>query len=92
MQVASETLDIKAIFEQHKDINMEEFKQLFIRSDQFSHLLLSDAQRIVTALQKDFPDIIKVSSIGDSYQERPINVIELDAESFFKKPAGVALA
>ena len=59
----SEVFSIKEIMQQNqgdKKMSMDMFKQLFIRSDQMPHLMLSDVNRIVNSLQKDFPEIIKV--------------------------------
>lgn len=84
----SEIFSIKEIMQQNqgnKKMSMDMFKQLFIRSDQMPHLMLSDVNRIVNSLQKDFPEIIKVSSIGQTFEERPINVIELDAKAYLTK-------
>ena len=61
---------------------MDMFKQLFIKSDQMPHLFLSDVNRIITSMQKDFPEIIKVYSMGQTFEERPIQVVELDAKAF----------
>jgi hypothetical protein len=63
------------------NITLEEFNRIFIRRD-LNHLLLSDVGSITNSIQKDFPEIIKVYSIGQTYQERPINVIELDAKKW----------
>jgi hypothetical protein len=40
--------------------------------------------KIVEGLKRDFPEIISVYSMGNTFEERPINVIELDAKSFLK--------
>ena len=44
--------------------------------------MLTDVNKIVKSLQQDFPDILKVYSMGDSFENRPINVVELDAKNF----------
>lgn len=59
------------------------FSELLTRKD-LSHLLLSDIENMLVALAKEFPDIIKVYSIGDTWQQRPIQVIELDARKLME--------
>ena len=44
----------------NSQFNQEEFDKLFIRSDGFNHLLLSDVERLTGQIQKDFPDVIQV--------------------------------
>ena len=69
---------------QHKgDFDQDLFAELLTRKD-LSHLLYSDVNNMIDNIQKDFPDIIKTYSIGQSWQERDIRVIELDARHFLQ--------
>jgi hypothetical protein len=45
-------------------------------------LLLSDIERLIKKLKEEFPDIIKVGSIGNSYEKRPIHYILVDARVY----------
>ena len=77
-------LSIKSIISNEKpELNQEEFNKLFIREDGLNHILLSDANRIMAGLQADYPELIKVDSIGTSWQGRPINLVTLDATKYF---------
>lgn len=40
---------------------------------------------MIDNLQKEFPDIIKVRSIGKTWQERDLLVVELDARDMMEK-------
>lgn len=62
---------------------MDEFSRFLVRKD-INHLLLSDVSAITKSIEKDFPDVVKVYSIGETYQKRPINVIELDAKKWLE--------
>ena len=42
-------------------------------------MLYSDSIRLMKSLENDFPDVIKISSIGKSFEGRNINLITLDA-------------
>jgi len=42
-------------------------------------LFHSDIELMMDSLQHDFPEIVKVSSIGKSFEGRPIKVMEVDA-------------
>ena len=42
-------------------------------------MLYSDSIRLMKSLENDFPDVIKLSSIGKSFEGRNINLITLDA-------------
>jgi hypothetical protein len=65
------------------NITVDEFSRFLIRKD-LSHLLLSDVDAITKSIEQDFPDVVKVYSIGETYQKRPINVIELDAKKWLE--------
>jgi hypothetical protein len=48
------------------DLTADEFNRFLIRRD-LNHLLLSDVQAITKSLETDFPEVIKVYSIGQTY-------------------------
>ena len=52
---------------------------------EISHLFLSDIYTMVDQLQREFPEIINVKSIGKSWQSRDIMMIELDARDVMEK-------
>ena len=45
-------------------------------------LLLSDTNKLLASIAHDFPEVVKIESIGQSYQNRPIQMAVLDARSF----------
>lgn len=47
-------------------------------------MLLSDINDMTENLAKEFSDIISVRSIGNTWEGRPINIIELDARELMK--------
>ncbi len=42
-------------------------------------LFLSDIQLLAKSIQNDFPDIVKLSSIGNSFEGREIQLLTVDA-------------
>lgn len=48
------------------------------RSDGLNHLLLSDSDNLMKSIAHDFPDAVKVYSIGKSHDGRDMNVLEID--------------
>ena len=56
------------------------FSELLTRKD-LSHLLLSDIESMMDKMAAEFPDMIKVSTIGKTWEGRDIRVLELDARN-----------
>ena len=48
------------------------------RADGLNHLLLSDSDNLLKSLEHDFPEAVKVYSIGKSTEGRDMNVLEID--------------
>ena len=48
------------------------------RSDGLNHLLLSDSDNLMKSIAHDFPDAVKVYSIGQTHDGREMNVLEID--------------
>ena len=70
---------IKKTMGQYKgDFGQELFAELLTRED-LSHLLYSDIEACMQLLVKDFPDIMSMTSIGKTWQDREIKVLKLDA-------------
>jgi hypothetical protein len=69
--------------ESNSQIDQAEFDKLFIRSDGFNHLLLSDVQKLTKMIGEEFKEVVTVRSIGKSANGKDINVIELDATAMF---------
>jgi hypothetical protein len=49
----------------YSEMKQEEFDKIFIRPE-INHMFLSDVDRVLDSLAKDFSDVVKVSSIGQS--------------------------
>ena len=59
------------------------FDELLTRRD-ISHLFLSDIHSLMEILEREFPDIIKTFSIGKTWQEREMMMIQLDARDLME--------
>ena len=57
---------------------------MLTRND-IAHVFQSDIYIMIDKLAKEFPDIIKTRSIGKTWQDRDIMVIELDARDMMEK-------
>jgi hypothetical protein len=84
-----EPFSIKKLLSTSGEFDQSEFNKVLIRKDGLNHILLSDVNVLTNALATEFPDIIKVESIGETWQGRPINVVSLDATNYFKEEAAV---
>lgn len=80
-----EPFSIKSLLSSSGEFDQGEFNKILIRKDGLNHILLSDVEKIIKLLGTEFPDIIKVDSIGESWQGRPIHVVSLDATNYFGK-------
>lgn len=46
-------------------------------------MLLTDVNNLMTQIQAEFPDIVKIKSIGKSWEGRDINMLEIDARDHY---------
>ncbi len=53
--------------------------------DNLNHLLLSDVNKLLNSLVEEFPQVFKLYSIGDSYEGRPMMLLEIDARDYLFK-------
>lgn len=83
-------IPIKELLSQHEYFDNELFTQILSRpaypgDDKWAHegrlstIFLTEENTLMRSLAHDFPDIITIGSIGESYQKRPISLITLDA-------------
>ena len=42
------------------------------------HIFLSDVNDLIYSMQEDYPDVVSVSTIGSSWEGRPINLVTID--------------
>jgi hypothetical protein len=86
-------MPIKQILSEHKTFDDELFTMLLSRpgypgdtkwahDGRLSTIFLSDENILMDSLAHDFPEIITLGQIGESYKKRPIRLITLDARKF----------
>ena len=76
---------IKQVMQEYKgDFDVNVFNEMLTRSD-IAHVFQSDIYIMIDKLAKEFPDIIKTRSIGKTWQDRDIMLIELDARDMMEK-------
>ena len=56
---------------------------MLTRSD-IPHVFLSDIDNIQNMIAKEFPDIAKIKSIGTTWKDRKMKVLELDSRKLMK--------
>ena len=61
-----------------KKLSFQEFKSLLTKKDGYPHILSEDVNRIMAQLQSEFPDLLKISSIGSTAMGKEIKLITLD--------------
>lgn len=50
-------------------------------------MLLTDVNNLMNQMEKEFPEVISISSIGSTWEHRDISVITLDATKFVNSEA-----
>jgi hypothetical protein len=55
------------------------FNKLLTRPD-IPHVFLSDVNKLIAGIQKDFPNIVKVDEIGYTWEQRPISMLTIDVD------------
>ena len=53
------------------------FKKLLLREG-LNHLLLPEIDDLTMSLARDFPDLITIKSIGKTWEQRDIKMIEIN--------------
>lgn len=72
------------LLEYKGDFDVNVFDEVLTRSD-IAHVFQSDIYIMIEKLTKEFPDIVKSRSIGKTWQDRDIMLIELDARDMMEK-------
>lgn len=62
---------IREVLQSDEHFTQDMFKELLSRPD-IPHLFLSEANQLISNLQKEFKDVVKVHSIGNTWENRPI--------------------
>lgn len=82
-------VELKEIFESSPNFDDTMVKQLLVRND-INHLMLTDVNKLIMRIAREYPDIVSLSSIGTTWQGRPIYMLTVDAKGENKvvnKPA-----
>jgi hypothetical protein len=78
--VLDDSINVKQVLLSSKEFNQELFSKLLTRSD-IPHIFLSDVTRLINGIKKDFPDIVKIDNIGNTWENRPINMLTIDVDA-----------
>ena len=94
MYAFNDSINIRAALEKYKgDFNGDLFETLLTGKD-LPHLLFSELQTLTKRLAEEFPEVITVGSIGQSWEHRDLLYVKLDARQAVqaKGAAGAGLA
>ena len=83
-------IPVKQILQSQPEFGQDLFDRLLTRPTKDGHdtlaaLFHSDIERLLLSIQKDFPEAVSLSSIGKSYQGRPISLLTIDARGSLVK-------
>lgn len=76
-----QAVPVRSILEQDTYISEEIIKQLLVRHD-LNHLLKREIDDLVDSIARDFPEVVKLSTIGYTVEQRPITLITIDARDY----------
>jgi hypothetical protein len=71
---------------EHETLDDEFFNKMLISPRPgVNHLLYDEVMKLILELKSSFPNIIKLESIGKSYEDRDIWMLKLDAHRFLER-------
>ena len=76
ISVAS-ALPVRQILSESPTFTEDMFKKLLLR-DGLNHLLLPEIDDLTYSLARDFPDLVTIKSIGKTWEQRDIKMIEIN--------------
>jgi hypothetical protein len=71
-------VDIRKAMEASTEFNQDLFDKLLTRLDS-EHIFLTETRNLIKSLAMDFPEVVSVSTVGYTWQNRPIEMITIDA-------------
>lgn len=81
------TKSVTDVLKESPEWTLNMTKELLLRHD-LNHLLYTDTTKLMAHLGTEFKDIIKIKQFGESYQKRPMLMIELNARDYLLKKLG----
>ena len=79
-QEVEEVKSVRSILESSPEFTQDMFMQLLTKPN-FPHIFLSDVKSLIKGMQQDFPDMITLDSIGTTWEDRPIDIMTIDAKN-----------
>lgn len=70
---------IREVLQSDEHFSQDMFKELLTRPD-IPHIFLSEANKLISGLQSEFKEVVKVHSIGSTWENRPMQMITLDMD------------
>ena len=83
-------IPIKELLQNTKEFDEAIFSKLFTTESfdgksRIPAILHSDVMRLLSSLQRDFPELISLSSIGQTFEKREIDLMTVDARDYLNK-------
>lgn len=79
LRAYSETMSVKAVLEKNQGEFTGDVFESLLTGQELPHLLFSELQSLTKRLGEEFPEVIQVGSIGQSWEHRDLLYIKLDA-------------
>jgi len=77
-------VDVKGALESSSSFGQDIFRKLLARYDT-DHIFLTETTNLIKSLAADYPEMVTVESIGQSWEQREINMVKIDGLDFMSK-------
>ncbi len=74
---AFEKVEVRKALESSPEFGMPLFEKLLTRVDS-DHIFLPDVENLVESIRQDFPGVVKLSSIGQTWENRSMTLVQVD--------------
>lgn len=77
-------VDVKGVLESSSSFGIDIFRKLLARYDA-DHIFLTETTNLIKSMAADYPEIVSLQSIGQSWEQRDINMLKIDGYQYMSK-------
>lgn len=77
-------VDVKGALESSSSFGEDIFRKLLARYDT-DHIFLTETTNLIKSLAADYPEMVTLQSIGQSWEQRDINMLKIDGLAYLSK-------
>lgn len=70
-------ISVREVLASSPEFNENLIKRMIVRHD-MNHLLLSDVNKLIAKIALEFPDVVQLSTIGQSWEGKNIYMLTVD--------------